>query len=304
MKKYTLESRITGTREDFESFSDAVKKQEELYKKYILDSQELFTICIQESSNGQDWSQTLCDKNGNPIRMIDDWFYLPINTGIWGDDAVIMPLGPTVAIGTKKENDLWLWMDNGPSFNGGIQGLLSQYENASGKVLLGGLGLGMLALLLDNKPEVTEITVVEMNQNVIDAFNSNNWKTTKINIVCNSILEFTGSGYDWALLDHYNQTQSIELYNTYLEHLAIFNSNVQYTNLDLFAWEEAYYYWLQQEGKDRGLESYTEFATNLGLPKYPIEKLNVYYNQFLSDGVPVNTNLVNALKEVYNKQGN
>jgi hypothetical protein len=298
MKKYTLESRVTGLREEFESFSDAEKRQEELYKEYILDSQYLFNICIQESKNGQDWSQTLCDKNGNPIRIIDDWFYLPINTGIWGD-ATVMQLGPTVSMGTQKEDDIWLWIDNGPSYNSGGQGLLSQYENASGKVLLGGLGLGMLALLLDNKPEVTEVTVVEINQNVIDAFNSNNWKTSKVNIVCADILTFEGSGYDWVLLDHYNQTQSIELYNTYLEHMSIINQNISYNNLDLFAWEDAYYYWLEQEGKERGLESYTEFANTLNLPIYSIETLNKYYNAYLSNGLPVNTNLVNALRSVY-----
>lgn len=42
-------------------------------------------------------------------------------------------------------------------------------HNAHGDVLIGGLGIGLIILAIQDNPEVSSITVLEANQNVIDA---------------------------------------------------------------------------------------------------------------------------------------
>jgi hypothetical protein len=57
------------------------------------------------------------------------------------------------------------WMDDSPAE---MKGHDFAVEAASGKVLIGGLGLGCIVKRLQEKPEVTEIVVVEIDQDVID----------------------------------------------------------------------------------------------------------------------------------------
>ena len=103
----------------------------------------------------------------------------------------------------------------------------------------------------------------------------------------------------YRLLDHYNQTRDIELYNIYLQHLKIINQNITYQNLDLFAWEEAYHFWLQQEYKEHSLSSYLEFAKTLGLPEYHVDTLNYYYSQYLDNAKNIDINISAILQQIY-----
>lgn len=58
-----------------------------------------------------------------------------------------------------------LWMSNSPSE---IEDMKRLSCDATGNVLVAGLGMGMLINLLDKNENVTSITVVELNQDVID----------------------------------------------------------------------------------------------------------------------------------------
>jgi hypothetical protein len=85
---------------------------------------------------------------------------------------------------------------------------ISFHENIAkrcmGKVLIGGLGTGLIIEQLNNNNDVTEITVVEKNQEVIDLV----WKhvdTSKSTIRCNTIenvlSKMSPGEYDTMYLD-------------------------------------------------------------------------------------------------------
>jgi hypothetical protein len=140
-------------------------------------------------------------KNKNP----DDWFHLPyciaeingvsIRKFNGGYGLFAAAAGAT----GKWPDDVWMctgWQ--------AIADLLSQIELATGRVLVTGLGLGLVALLVANKSTVVSVTVVENNPNVIELFLMQGFDLTKINIVKQDILTYTDSTFDSILLDHYN----------------------------------------------------------------------------------------------------
>lgn len=64
------------------------------------------------------------------------------------------------------------------------------YVHANGHVLIGGLGIGMILMAIQNKPEVTRITVIEKYQEVIDLVASQLPLNEKVEIVCADIFEW------------------------------------------------------------------------------------------------------------------
>lgn len=62
-------------------------------------------------------------------------------------------------------------------------------QKATGKVLIAGLGVGLILKAILDKPEVTEVWVVEKYQDVIDLV-SNRFHHPKLNIVCADIFEY------------------------------------------------------------------------------------------------------------------
>lgn len=85
----------------------------------------------------------------------------------------------------------------------------SQYDLAYGNVLVTGLGFGILTKALSEKPEVTSVTVVEIEQDVIDAFLLNNTLNSKVSIVQGDATKYTSDlKYDCLLPDHY-ESQSM-----------------------------------------------------------------------------------------------
>jgi hypothetical protein len=85
-----------------------------------------------------------------------------------------------------------------------IKELYSSYDLAYGDVLITGLGFGLLALWLSNKPQVKSVTVVEQSQDVIDLFLENNSLPDKVKIIVADANTYTTDvHYDCLLLDHY-----------------------------------------------------------------------------------------------------
>ena len=96
------------------------------------------------------------------------------------------------------------WMLNPIDMNDSIGELYSSYDQAYGDVLLSGLGFGLLAKWIANKPEVKSVTVVEKFNGVIELFKQNNIVDDKINIINQDIRLFkTKTFYDCIFLDHY-----------------------------------------------------------------------------------------------------
>lgn len=79
--------------------------------------------------------------------------------------------------------------------------------NAHGDVLIGGLGIGMIILAIQDKPEVKSITVIEKNQEVIDMIATQLNFNEKVNIVCADVFEWKserGIKYDVSYMDIWN----------------------------------------------------------------------------------------------------
>jgi hypothetical protein len=102
------------------------------------------------------------------------------------------------------------WMATSLDFLHAKDTLYSQFDLAYGDVLLTGLGFGILAKALTQKEEVTSVTVVELNKDVIDQYISVNGSDEKIIIINDNASTYTSDHkYDCLLPDHY-ETQNID----------------------------------------------------------------------------------------------
>lgn len=79
--------------------------------------------------------------------------------------------------------------------------------NAYGDVLIGGLGIGMIILAIQDNPEVKSITVIEKYQEVIDMVASQLDFNEKVKIICADVFEWqpeAGTKYDVSYMDIWN----------------------------------------------------------------------------------------------------
>ena len=98
------------------------------------------------------------------------------------------------------------WMIAEKNSNRPMKEFFSSYDLASGNVLLSGLGFGILAQWIAKKAEVSSVTVIEQNQDVLDLFLKNNKLDPKVKVYINDIKTYTDNQhYDWAILDHYEE---------------------------------------------------------------------------------------------------
>jgi hypothetical protein len=89
--------------------------------------------------------------------------------------------------------------------------LYSSYDLGYGKILMGGLGFGILALWLANKPEVKSIHIIEISQEVVDIFLSKNTLPPNVTIEIADVDTYkTDTTYDCILLDHYEFVSAID----------------------------------------------------------------------------------------------
>lgn len=80
-------------------------------------------------------------------------------------------------------------------------------SKAYGDIIIGGLGIGMIIMAIQDKPEVKSITVIEKNQEVIDMVASQLDFNEKVNIICADVFEWKperGVKYDMAYMDIWN----------------------------------------------------------------------------------------------------
>jgi hypothetical protein len=103
-----------------------------------------------------------------------------------------------------NNGDVWMSYIKGGDTE--IRQMYSSYDLAYGDVLISGLGFGILALWLCNKPEVKSVTVVEISEDVIKLFKESNECPKKLNIINDSMITYnTDKQYDVLLLDHYER---------------------------------------------------------------------------------------------------
>ncbi len=114
----------------------------------------------------------------------------------------IMKTGRGVPAGTYKKlvRDGVIVMSNTPDE---IRDFRSFVNKAHGSILVNGLGLGVILKALLNKPEVTEITVIEISEDVIDLV-SPAYKDDRLTIINESAFDYKppkGKKYDFVWHD-------------------------------------------------------------------------------------------------------
>jgi predicted membrane-bound spermidine synthase len=101
-------------------------------------------------------------------------------------------------------------------------------KKCNGSVLLSGLGLGIMADMLSIKPNVTNITVIEISQEIIDTVEV---KSDKVKVVCGDIYKFiqsTKDSFDCAYFDIW-QDMSKETWTEMKNLKAMCSEKIKYT---------------------------------------------------------------------------
>lgn len=120
-------------------------------------------------------------------------------------------------------------------------------QSANGKVLIAGLGVGMVLHNILENPNVNEVIVIEKYQDVIDLV-ADKFKSDKLKIICKDIFDFVpekGEKYDtiyfdiWASINTDNLEQIKTLHNRFKNKL-----NRDNPNCWMNSWMKEY---LQQE---------------------------------------------------------
>lgn len=96
------------------------------------------------------------------------------------------------------------WMCVSSDYLDAFNTLYPQYDIAYGKVLVTGLGFGILLKALEEKDSVTSITVIEKQQDIVDAYLASNTISNKTKILIEDATSYsTDDEYDCLLPDHY-----------------------------------------------------------------------------------------------------
>lgn len=93
--------------------------------------------------------------------------------------------------------------------------------NAHGDIIIGGLGIGMIVMAVQDKPEVHSITVIEKNEEVIEMIASQLNFNDKVNIICDDVFSWKpdrGVKYDMVYMDIWNYINS-EIYKEEMQPL-------------------------------------------------------------------------------------
>jgi hypothetical protein len=98
------------------------------------------------------------------------------------------------------EGRQWMTMNNRHNIQ--AKELYSSYDQAYGDVVLSGLGFGLLALWIAQKPEVASVRVYEKHLDIINLFVLNNGFNPKI-ILIHEDINTVATKCDCLFLDHY-----------------------------------------------------------------------------------------------------
>lgn len=143
----------------------------------------------------------------------------------------------------------------------GVVDLLPQFIIATGHCVVTGLGLGILINLLLSKENVTKITVVEKNQELINYMRHQYESIDTIEFICTDAYTYQGT-CDTLLIDHYNDPW------TFYPHLVTMLQNIQCKQVWFWGLER-FIYDLHQITKRSYEDIYTVFCKrHFQLPPY------------------------------------
>lgn len=81
--------------------------------------------------------------------------------------------------------------------------------HAHGDVLIGGLGIGMIILAIQNKEKVNSVTIIEKSQDVIDMVANQLPFNSKVRIICDDVFTYKPDRkYDCIYMDIWNYINS------------------------------------------------------------------------------------------------
>lgn len=112
---------------------------------------------------------------------------------------------------------------------------------ANGNVLIAGLGIGMIVLAIQDKPEVEKITIVELEQDVINLILPSLPINEKVNVICSDIHDFeTDEKFDVVYCDIWNNIDG-ENYEEMKKLTRKFKSKINRENKESFIghWRKA-----------------------------------------------------------------
>lgn len=120
--------------------------------------------------------------------------------------------------------------------------------NAHGKVFIGGLGIGLILLAIQDDPMVDKIIVVEKNQEVIDLVASQLPLSDKVEIICADVYDYIPE----------------ELYNTiYMDIWSFINEGVCYD--EMYPLMDKYEQYLDVNDEDRYIDCWCRYEAEHGI---------------------------------------
>ena len=141
------------------------------------------------------------------------WSMKEDERGVFGYDKVLFTESTTITGLEEWMEDEWqVWMTDSPREYYSMWELVARTK--PGKVLVGGLGLGVLANLLSLRNDIDDITVVEISESVIDLVGD--YVNPKVKIINDDIFKVVselaseGNCPDTIILDIYKGTEDVD----------------------------------------------------------------------------------------------
>jgi hypothetical protein len=177
------------------------------------------------------------------------------------------------------------WFRYNYKYHTAVKEFNSSYDVAYGHCVLSGLGLGVLPALLLQKPEVKNITVYEINEDVVKLNKIVGFvDLNKITVINKSIEEVNNIKCDCLLLDHYE----FESENYILNNMKTITNNINYDKV--WFWKAEYFIllnYLYGNSKLTLTESYLEWMAKYNhIPKLAIldtNKLKYYIKGYFAN---------------------
>lgn len=194
------------------------------------------------------------------------WVYVPFKTGCWGDIEIV-DLGDGYF---EQRLNGEMIMHNGPQ-DIGLHQELELFDDAHGRVLIGGLGFGLSPLLVAMKPNVTEVVVVELYRDVIDSFLAQGYSNPKVTIVQDDIFSYVDNKpFDFGMADIYALPEE-QLYPIFE------NNNIK--DFRWIWWRPHYLEWLAKNKYGvHNVDNFHEFCDmHRFIPKFDRQTVDKYF---------------------------
>lgn len=170
---------------------------------------------------------------------------------------------PFFILSTKDDGS---WMEYDYITHSQAKEFLVEANFAYGKVILSGLGLGVLTSILEKNDAVNEIVVYEKNKEVIDAFNFfvkiSKFPLNKTTVINKDANLMQGEECDCLFLDHYEH----EHFKYILDNVKKIADNNKHTRLWFWPLVKRYLFFCENQNLNVNIQSFEIYIKRLNLP--------------------------------------